>query len=106
MNRTNLTPGNTWKSWGKAYGYNPEAHGFLESLGFVDASYGNDAAPSFYNERLGLRLWIDAIDPEDRECEGPRLALVETDGEGEFLREVIATDSWSEMAAVLRRSAL
>jgi len=95
-------PGNSWKTWGREYGYNPDAHGFLKSLGFSDASYGNDAAPSFHHDELGRRLWVDAVEPEDRECEGPLLSLVQMNEDMEYVDEVFQTDSWMEMAAKLR----
>ena len=94
--------GNSWKTWGRSYGYSPEAHGFLESLGFTDSSYGNDAAPSFHHDELGLRLWIDAVEEADRECAGLKLTLVHVNEDMEYVREVFSTDSWAEMAARLR----
>jgi len=49
-------------------------------IGFDDVSWHNDAMPRFENEALGLTLWVDYRDPEQRETpDGKRFLLVNTE---------------------------
>jgi hypothetical protein len=46
--------------------------------GFVDQSWKNDACPSWQNDFLRLRLWIDFEKPEERDADGARRFLLQT----------------------------
>lgn len=54
--------------------------------GFVDTSWWHDACPSFIDERLDLRLWVDYATPADRE--------LQAEGEAWEARE----ERWAERA--------
>jgi hypothetical protein len=42
---------------------------------WVDASWGNDAAPKFRVPGTGLRVWVDGRDPDTRELPWPRFSV-------------------------------
>jgi hypothetical protein len=52
--------------------YDLDAVRKLESLGFVDESYGNDTCPkmTFNGNGFHVNIWIEAIDPDMREEDG------------------------------------
>tara|TARA_Y100000361_G_scaffold47054_1_gene40768 strand:- start:2683 stop:3054 length:372 start_codon:yes stop_codon:yes gene_type:complete len=52
--------------------YDLDAMRKLESLGFVDESYGNDSCPkmTFNGNGFHVNIWIEAIDPDMREEDG------------------------------------
>ncbi len=52
--------------------YDLRAVAKLESLGFVDESYGNDTCPkmTFNGNGFHVNIWIEAIDPDMREEDG------------------------------------
>lgn len=56
----------------------------LESMGFIDDSWGNDSCPKFYYSGKGytVLIWIETIDPNMREFEGEKqfTATLQTDG--------------------------
>lgn len=62
--------------------------------GFADSSWHNDACPRFENEQLGLTLWVDYLDPAERETAGRRFLLcteqTETIAESDSMREIVA----------------
>jgi hypothetical protein len=61
---------------------------------FVDTSWHNDACPSFTNEALNLRVWVDFADPADREFDDARrFGLCWNDDN----YELVLTDDWSEI---------
>jgi hypothetical protein len=82
--------------------------------GFEDSSWHNDSCPSFTSEELGLRIWIDFADPEQRDItEGSRFAL-EPSESLDNITDPICTDDWqaildaveeerAEVAACLER---
>jgi hypothetical protein len=62
--------------------------------GFEDSSWHNDSCPSFTSEALGLRIWIDFADPEQRDIrEGCRFALEPADNL-DTITEPTCTDDW------------
>jgi hypothetical protein len=80
----------------------PDADMPVMPYGFYDSSWHNDACPSYANEMLGLRIWIDYVDPAKREIEqtGKRFILCSMpDYETEF--ETIETDSFAEIIAAI-----
>lgn len=66
--------------------------------GFEDSSWHNDSCPSWHHEGLGLSIYIDYVDPSQRECqhpEGPRFSLLmRPDDEPHALCH---TDDWQEV---------
>ncbi|SIO50051.1 hypothetical protein SAMN05443247_06618 [Bradyrhizobium erythrophlei] len=63
--------------------------------GFEDNSWHNDSCPNFTSAELGLRIWIDFADPEQREIsEGCRFTLEPSDNE-DTITEPISTDDWA-----------
>jgi hypothetical protein len=75
----------------------------LESLGFTDESWGNDACPSFHlrvGNSMVLVVWIDCIDPSMRDCgeQSCRFGFsINTCDASESLTYLrgIGTDDWS-----------
>ena len=60
--------------------------------GFVDDSWQHDACPSMLNESRNLKLWVDYVDANRRECGGARYTLCEYDGGAELLATESITD--------------
>lgn len=90
-------------------GYDPELHAFLESHGYVDNSWHNNGAPSFYNPRNNRMLWINYADKANREvgADEPRFVLDEyTDSDLVDMKYdpdiSIQTDDPMELASRLR----
>lgn len=67
--------------------------------GFRDASWRNDAMPSFLNAEMGLRLYVDYPEASRRGSpDAPRFSLYRTDPEGEPHEESLAEgDDWQEI---------
>lgn len=62
--------------------------------GFADSSWGNDACPSFTNEAAGLRIWVDFVDPSQRELpESKRFGIMGTNSEV----DLITSDDWRDI---------
>jgi len=72
--------------------------------GFVDDSWRNDACPSMINEKRGLKLWVDYVNPERRECSGMRYTLCEYDDNTEhyICKQLLATESLTELEEYLK----
>lgn len=68
--------------------------------GFVDDSWHNDACPSMINETRGLKLWVDYVDPNLRECSGAGKRYTLCIAEDSI--ELLATDSLSEIEEYLK----
>ncbi|RXG91626.1 hypothetical protein [Bradyrhizobium zhanjiangense] len=69
--------------------------------GFADASWRNDACPSFLSEALGMRIWIDYADPQQRDhSDGCRFSLV-PDSMDDDITDGIATDDWAAVLAAI-----
>ena len=66
--------------------------------GFVDDSWRHDACPSMINETRNLKLWVDYVDPDRRECGGARYTLCIADGSAELL----ATEFLADIKEFLR----
>src|SRR4051812_979550 len=69
--------------------------------GFEDASWKNDACPSFINKNLGLRLWIDYADHAKREHDGGYRFILTPEDNDDTLTEVISTDDFSLIEAAI-----
>jgi hypothetical protein len=70
--------------------------------GFEDESYQNDACPSFYHHATGLRIWVDWLNPAERDT--PRFPRFTLQQDREPIgEEILATteiyngDDWSEV---------
>jgi len=72
--------------------------------GFIEDSWRNDACPSMINEKRGLKLWVDYVNPDLRECSGKRYTLCEYDDNTEnyVCNELLATDSLSDLMEFLK----
>ena len=70
--------------------------------GFVDDSYKNDACPSMFNAKRGLKLWVDYVDPERRECGGARYTLCAHDAQTDWNTQLLATNSLFELEEYLK----
>lgn len=69
--------------------------------GFFDQSWHNDTMPSFTNEKLGLKVWIDYAEPERREDpSGKRFALQQVSDDDES-EDLLLSDSWPEVLAMI-----
>lgn len=70
--------------------------------GFEDASWHNDACPSIESRALGLRVWIDFPNPDDRELAGMgrfTVQKIDADGESVDSPDLLNTDDWSAVLA-------
>lgn len=78
----------------------PEADMPAIPPGFEDTSWHNDACPCLTSDAYGLTIWIDYVDPAQREYEGkyPRFCVHSQDHGIETSGPSIQTDDW---AAVL-----
>ena len=69
--------------------------------GFVDQSWHNETCPGFDNEALGLKIWVDYLDPEMRELQGfHRFTLVAIDAEFQTIEghaHNMTSDNWDEI---------
>jgi len=67
--------------------------------GFVDSSWKNDICPSFSNEALNLKIWVDFEDTALREfADGTRFHVTDLDGCTSGVND-LDTDSWDEVLA-------
>lgn len=65
---------------------------------FSDTSWHNDTCPSFTSDALGLIVWIDYSNPDDREFpDGPRFGLMEQQNGCELGCGLLETDDWDEV---------
>jgi hypothetical protein len=64
--------------------------------GFEDTSWHNDRCPSLTSEELGLRIWIDYLDAQRRECRdlGNRFVLMPSDNE-DSITDTVCTHDWA-----------
>jgi hypothetical protein len=76
--------------------------------GFVDTSWHNDACPSFTDDVLGLVVWINYPDADQREWEGSgRYGLTHLDEDGEHAQDLsrdIDSDDWDEIMDGIRQA--
>ena len=70
--------------------------------GFADDSYKNDACPSMFNPKRGLKLWVDYVDSARRECSGMRYTLCAYDDQNDSYEFLFATDLLSELEEYLK----
>ena len=84
-----------------------DAASALAPLGFLDASYRNDVGPCFANPDRNLAVWVDHVDPAQRECEGQRFTIQQLDECGHPLYggSYVCTESLSEVIERLGRVA-
>jgi hypothetical protein len=71
--------------------------------GWEDASWHNNSAPSFIAPG-GFNVWIDYLDPANREFDGGKRFLVnKLDADGCFTNDDpdLETDDWSEVLAFI-----
>ena len=67
----------------------------LVSRGFYDASYGNDAAPSFHRDSDGLRVWLFS------ELSDHTFIVDSYDAEMDFCGEIAKTNDFNELLAII-----
>ena len=73
----------------------PEADMPAIPEGFADNSWHNDSCPNFASEALGLHIWIDFADPEQREIsDGCRFTLEPSDNL-DTITDPVCTDDWA-----------
>jgi len=90
----------TWKNQFTGLGADmPKIANKLESLGFIDESWGNDICPKFFSIDLNLMVWVDYENENDREFKiGKRFAIVAQDDDCIF-----ETDSFNELDEVIKK---
>ena len=83
----------------------PEADMPAMPEGFTDSSWHNDVCPSIQNEKLGLRIFIDYVDVDQREVQenGGRFIVYRTDDNKMPNDDVLVTDNWDEVLACIAR---
>lgn len=68
--------------------------------GFIDESWGVEQCPSFRNEDLGLALFVDFENPDDREFpDSQRYTLHSTADDGHVVAVILSTDDWNLVEA-------
>ncbi len=68
--------------------------------GFGDTSWHNDMCPSFTSDQVGLTIWVDFANPEQREYpEWPRYRVTPQEAGVEVSGESLETNDWSEVEA-------
>lgn len=90
--------------------YNPFP-GYADDIqipeGFVDSSWHNDLCPSFTNRELGLLLYIDHMDPKEREYDDTkRFSLQGLDGEGCLLNDgqsILEADTLQDVVTFINK---
>ena len=74
---------------------------------WVDASWGNDVCPSFESECENYKLWIDCLNPTDREYEHePRFSLFEVNDKEGLTSKLWACEEVSECVSRLQHAGL
>jgi hypothetical protein len=63
--------------------------------GFADNSWHNDSCPNFTSEELGLRIWIDYADKEQREVPEASRFVLEPSDNADNITDPIVTDDWA-----------
>jgi hypothetical protein len=66
--------------------------------GFSDSSWHNDVCPSYSSELFGLRIWIDYVDPAQREVDQDERFLVTPLDDGTH-DVFVQTDDWNAVLA-------
>ena len=80
----------------------PLYDGELPALtGFADDSFRNDACPSLFDAKHSLKLWVDYVNPAQRECSGMRYTLCAYDAQADNYEFLFATDSVTELEEYL-----
>jgi hypothetical protein len=54
------------------------------------------------NEARNLKLWVDYVNPECRECGGARYTLCEYNGNSDQYTELLATESLADIEEYLK----
>lgn len=77
----------------------PEADMPPLPCGFDDSSWHNDMCPSYINEMLGLRIFIDYPNIYDREIQkhAERFIVYALDENEQPNEDLLATDDWTEV---------
>jgi hypothetical protein len=65
---------------------------------FDDSSWKNDVCPSYSSELFGLRIWIDYVDPAQREIDQGERFLVTPLDDGTH-DVFVQTDDWNAVLA-------
>jgi hypothetical protein len=73
-----------------------------ELAGFVDDSWQNDVCPSLLNIERNLKLWVDYVDPDRRECGGARYTLCAYDESEDQYLYLFSSDSLSTIEEFLK----
>lgn len=90
--------------------YSVEFPGFGEldieiPVGFVDASWKNDACPCFIDYQKDICLWIDHKNPAERDIEDtPRFSVTRLEGGQHPVigdNNLVASDDWNEIVAFI-----
>jgi hypothetical protein len=93
----------TWRNeFGEDYAIPQRVLDLVSEGKLVDASWHNDASPSFATsiEPQSVTLWVEHPDPAQREIGGPRYCVVEYDENHEMVGEArIVTDDLEEAIA-------
>jgi hypothetical protein len=85
----------------------PMPEGFTMPEGFEGTSWGNDACPSVTSqprEGYAVRVWIDAADPEKRECDGGGrlvVSFLSEDGGSLSHESPVISDAWADVTRFL-----
>lgn len=71
--------------------------------GFIDTSWHNNTCPSFTSDELGLEVWVDYLDPSQREYgpKYPRFNVSPQDHGVECSGDSLQTDDWVEVLAFI-----
>lgn len=69
--------------------------------GFEDTSWHNNSCPNFASDAAGLEIWIDYLDPAQREHQGPRFHVSSIRDGIEVTGPWFQSDNWDEVLAFI-----
>jgi hypothetical protein len=72
--------------------------------GFEDTSWHNNVCPSFYDDELGLLIWVDYADLAKREMPrySARFTIMRQADPDDNPREILGTDDWNEILTAIK----
>lgn len=76
------------------------------SATFAHTSWSQNMCPSITSDALGLHIWIDFPNPDDREHAGKRFIVEEQKNGIETGRTVVETDEWADVLVAIEKKAL
>ena len=102
---------NSWKLAMSEFPDYPYQHYPVMLDGFKDSSWHNDVSPCMINETKHICIWLDYVDPTQRETgyHGHRFIVTRLTKDNQHIAdesaELLGTDSWDEVIAFVKAGA-